>query len=109
VPGQGTDWLTLTSEVAAIEWIVVRFTESAGVRWEYNELWDIGTLADPLHRLRKVHGFRTLRWRRSTLRQGNWREAVGMRDWPERACTRAVLARLRAGRVWDFTAKTESG
>jgi hypothetical protein len=81
VPPDG--WLTGTSEVGAIEWVVVRFTDSAGVRWEYNEPWDVGTLANPLRRLRKVRPYRSLSWRLWRLRHRPWRESLPIRERPD--------------------------
>jgi hypothetical protein len=55
--------MTVVTDVGAIEWVVVRFTDSAGIRWEYNEPWDPEDLADPVRRLRRVrHHRRSLRW-----------------------------------------------
>jgi hypothetical protein len=76
-------WLTRTSDTGAIEWVVVRFTDSAGVRWQYNDPWDVGTLADPLRRLRKVRGYRSLRWRLWRLRHRPLREAFRIRERPD--------------------------
>jgi hypothetical protein len=84
-PGESwphSGWLTGTSPPGDIEWIAVRFTDSAGVRWEYNEPLSEG-LADPPRRLRKVRRRRSLQWRLRRLRDREWREAVPIRERPD--------------------------
>jgi hypothetical protein len=55
-------WRRVLPFVGDIEWVVVRFTDSAGVRWEYAEPWEPGTLADPARRLRRVRIYKSRTW-----------------------------------------------
>jgi len=65
--------------------VVVRYTDSAGVRWEYAEPWDVGTLADPVRRLRKVRGYRGSRrwWLRRLKPRRPVREWLMFREPPD--------------------------
>lgn len=81
-PGTNTGWMSGTSESGFEEWVVVRFTDSAGSRWEYHEPWDVDDLAEPVRRLQKVRRRRGLRVRLWRLRHRPLRESIRQRpDW----------------------------
>lgn len=82
-PGTSTGWMSGTSESGVLEWVVVRFTDSAGIRWEYHEPEEPGTLAEPLQRLQKVRRHRSLRWRLWRLKNRPLRESFLPRERPD--------------------------
>jgi hypothetical protein len=86
VPPVGVDrWLTQPFPFGEYEWVAVRFTDSAGVRWEYSEPGEAGLLADPVVRLRRVRGYRgSWRWWLRRIRPRRpLRDWLSFRDRPD--------------------------
>jgi hypothetical protein len=84
-PGESSGWLSqsLPDLVTTEDWyMLVRYTDSSGVRWEYLEA-TASELARPVRRLRKVRRTRTLRERIRMVRRGPWRESVRVRERPD--------------------------
>jgi hypothetical protein len=79
--------VSIPQERAGHTWfIAVRFTDSGGTRWEYAEPWDVGTLADPVQRLRRVRlAWVPPRWWWSRIRSGGsprgWFAYTDAADW----------------------------
>jgi hypothetical protein len=74
-PGQGTDWLAKSiheSVTGDIWYLLVRYTDSAGTRWEYFEPGNPQELARPVRRLRRVRPYRPVRRALSLRESPDW-------------------------------------